>query len=116
MARYKPMGIGAMFVLLVVCIIVLPMFVRFIDRNEPHFSISGFQDIAKKYTDVSDVSNIPSVPMNSDLYRPDKNTDYMCRGIGDTPCKEGTFCDGPTSSCINIGVGGSLDNVKGYYS
>ena len=109
------MGIGAMFVLLVICIVLLPMFVRYIDRMEPHFSISGFQDIAKKYTDG--VSNIPHIPSNnSDSYRPDKNTDYMCRGIGEIPCQEGTFCDGPSTSCINISVGGSLDNVKGYYS
>ena len=51
MTRSKSMGIGSMFVLLVVAVVLLPMLVRYIDRNEPHFSISGFQDMVEKYTE-----------------------------------------------------------------
>ena len=51
MTRSKSMGIGSMFVLLVVAVVLLPMLVRYIDRNEPHFSISGLQDMVEKYTE-----------------------------------------------------------------
>ena len=112
MVKTKSMGIGSMFVVLVVAIVLLPMIVRYIDRAEPHFSISGFQDTVNEYA----VSNIPKG--KSDSWRPDNNTDYLCRAPngGDRPCDEGQFCDGPTDSCINKFVGGSLDKLEGYYS
>jgi hypothetical protein len=99
------MGIGSMFVVLVVAIVLLPMLVRYIDNNEPHFNISGFQDVAEAYNVTIPTGNI-------------KDNSSMCRAPngGDRPCEEGTFCDGPTQSCVNTYVGGSLDNVQGYYS
>ena len=45
MARSKSMGIGAMFVLLVVAVIILPMIVNYVRKMEPHFAVSGFQDM-----------------------------------------------------------------------
>jgi len=115
MAQSKSMGIGSMFVLLVLAIVLLPMIVRYIDTKEPHFSLSGFQDIAQRYSEVS----VPAIGSASKLpsWRPDKNTDYLCRspnGSGQ-PCQEGQFCDGTTQSCVPNYIGGSGE-VVGYYS
>lgn len=119
MAHSKSMGIGSMFVLLVVAVVLLPMIVRYIDKNEPHFSISGFQDIAKKYAHDDSVEGVPAIGSSSKLpsWRPDKNTDYLCRSPNDsgTPCDTGSFCYGPTQSCVPISVEAS-NEVVGYYS
>jgi len=116
MAHSKSMGIGSMFVLLVLAIVLLPMIVRYIDSREPHFSLSGFQDIAQRYS--AEVSAVPSIgSFNNSSWRPDKNTDYICRSPNDNgqPCQEGQFCDGTTQSCVPNYVGGSGE-VVGYYS
>lgn len=134
MARTKSMGIGAMFVLLVVVVILLPMVVRYIGRLETHFSISGFQDIA--LTEMANapssqssqssqssmnegVTGIPAIGSASKLptWRPDPNTDYLCRSPNEDgiPCPEGHFCDGTTQSCIPTFVGGPVPSI-GYYS
>lgn len=142
MARSKSMGLGSMFVLLVVVVVLLPMLVRYIDRNEPHFSISGFKDIAEKYTEQEpeekegyedkkegyeeheeegfqgDVS-VPTMHPSSKLasWNPDSNTNYICRSPNENgqPCEEGQFCDGVTQGCIPISVK-SNNTVVGYYS
>jgi hypothetical protein len=122
MARTKSMGIGAMFVLLVVAVIVLPMIVSYIGKNEPHFVMSGFQDMAPEggpSTVNGEVSGIPAIGSASKLptWRPDPNTDYLCRSPNEdgTPCPEGYFCDGTTQACIPTYVGGPVP-VTGYYS
>lgn len=125
MARVKSMGIGAMFVLLVAVIILLPMVVRYIARLETHFAISGFQNMSdnEMHTGPSSanggVANIPAIGSASKLptYRPDPNTNYLCRSPNEdgTPCPEGYFCDGTTQSCIPTYVGGPVPTT-GYYS
>ena len=125
MSRTKSMGIGAMFVLLVVVVILLPMVVRYIARLETHFAISGFQDItdSQMLTGPSSadggVAGIPAIGSTSKLptWRPDPNTDYLCRSPNEdgTPCAEGYFCDGTTQSCIPTFVGGPVPST-GYYS
>lgn len=107
MAHTKAMGLGAMFVLLVIAVVFLPMFVRYIDRWDSYYSISGFQDGS------GDVSNIPQVPggMTSLDYQHDPNTDYLRR----TPCPEGQFFDGPSKTCIDPYVKGKQD-PSGYFS
>jgi hypothetical protein len=105
MNNSKAMGLGAMLLFLVVAIVVLPMVVRYIDKMEPHY-VSGFQNM---------VQNV-NVPPSNDSYRPDPNTDYICRspnGSGQ-PCDEGTFCDGATQQCVKSYVGGAPD--VGYFS
>jgi hypothetical protein len=116
MAHPKAMGIGAMLVLLVVAVVLLPMIVRYIDRMEPHYVISGFQDLAQAQNEVSSgpvrVPTQPSNPMASVAY-PDPNTMYRCgspNGNGQS-CPEGTFCDGPTNSCVPLYVGGDVPDV-----
>jgi hypothetical protein len=114
MARSKSMGIGAMFVLLVLAVVLLPMVVRYIGRIEPHFAISGFQDLAS-----SEVSEVPAIGSSSKLssWRPDPNTNYLCRSPNEDsePCPEGQFCDGTTQACLPNFVGGPVPTV-GYYS
>jgi hypothetical protein len=109
MNRPRAMGLGAMFVLLVVSVILLPMIVRFISRKEYQI-VSGFADL---------VQNVPPMPSQ---YSPkdggrDPNTSYLCRSPnGDgTPCREGTFCDGTTNSCIKNYVCGEVPSV-GYFA
>ena len=122
MAHPKAMGIGAMLVLLVAAVVVLPMIVRYIDRMEPHFVISGFQDLAQAQAQ-GDSSNgpvrVPAQPSNSmaSMYHPDPNTNYMCgspNGNGQS-CPEGTFCDGSSQSCISTSIGGAVPDI-GYFS
>ena len=108
MAHTKAMGIGAMLVLLFVSIAILPMIVSYVSRMEPHF-VSGFQDMVK---------DVPSQASSSKMWRKtDADTDYLCRSPNDSgiPCKEGTFCDGTTQSCIKTFIGGTED-PKGYFS
>lgn len=125
MTQSKTMGIGAMFVLLVVAVVVLPMFVRWVDSMETHFVISGFQDLKANVgpngpsTADGGVSDIPAIGSASKLptWRPDPNTDYLCRSPNEDgqPCPEGYFCDGTTQACIPTYVGGPVPST-GYYS
>ena len=111
MAKTKAMGIGSMCVLLVVAIVLLPMLVRYIDRSESHFSMSGFQN-------MPDLKVPDSVSSFKDVsYIPDKNTDYLCRSPNSSgvPCTEAYFCDGVTQQCVDKYVGMKKD-VVGYYS
>jgi hypothetical protein len=117
MARSKSMGIGAMFVLLVIAVIILPMIVKYVRGMEPHYAISGFQDLGP--SPDGGVAGIPAIGSASKLptWRPDANTDYLCRSPNEdgTPCPEGYFCDGTTQACIPTYVGGSVPST-GYYS
>jgi hypothetical protein len=125
MARSKAMGLGAMFVFLVIAVIVLPMIVRYIGSVEAHFAISGFQDIASQGTTTGPssanggVAGVPAIGSASKLptWRPDPNTDYLCRSPNEDgqPCPEGYFCDGTTQACIPTYVGGPVPST-GYYS
>jgi hypothetical protein len=122
MARTKSMGIGAMFVLLVVAVVLLPMVVRYIGRMETHYMISGFEDMTGSGNPSStngSIIGVPAIGSASKLptYRPDPNTDYLCRSPNEdgTPCPEGYFCDGTTQSCIPTYVGGPVPTT-GYYS
>lgn len=125
MVRTKSMGIGAMFVLLVVAVVLLPMIVRYIGRMETHFAISGFQNISSSENSLGPssadggVAGIPAIGSASKLpsWRPDPNTDYLCRSPNEdgNPCPEGYFCDGTTQACIPTFVGGPVPNT-GYYS
>ena len=132
MTRSKSMGIGSMFVLLVVAVVLLPMLVRYIDRNEPHFSISGFQDMVEQYAeDAEDAEgyeeeegfrgdvSVPTIGSSSKLptWNPDSNTNYLCRSPNENgePCEEGQFCDGTTQRCTSISVKSTNEPV-GYYS
>jgi len=117
MAHPKAMGIGAMLVLLVLAVVVLPMIVRYIDRMEPHFVISGFQDLAQHSNGPVHVPAQAASSSMSAMYVPDANTSYLCgspNGNGQS-CPEGTFCDGVTQSCVKTYVGGAVPDT-GYFS
>lgn len=135
MRHSKGMGLGAMFVLLVIVIVLLPMVVRFIERMTlPHFAIQGFQggpnaspqkqDITSTYSSGPSsadggVAGVPAIGSASKLptWRPDANTDYLCRSPNEdgTPCPEGTFCDGLDQTCKPVFVGGPVPGI-GYFS
>jgi len=106
MVHSKAMGIGAMFVLLVVAIVILPMIVRYIDTNEVHFVMSGFMDVPS------------AASMSGPSYTPDPNTKYLCRSPNESgePCEEGTFCDGTTNRCVKIFPKSNINLEHGYYS
>jgi hypothetical protein len=133
MRHSKGMGLGAMFVLLVIVIALLPMVVRFIERMTlPHFAIQGFQGgpnaspsgpnpMYSSGPSSADggVAGIPAIGATSKLptWRPDPNTDYLCRSPNEDgqPCPEGTFCDGLDQTCKPVYVGGPVPGV-GYFS
>lgn len=126
MSRSKSMGIGAMFVLLVIAVVILPVIVRYIAKLEVHYAISGFQDMASSDSMTTGPSSadggvayIPAIGSASKLptWRPDPNTDYLCRSPNEdgVPCPEGYFCDGTTQRCIPTFVGGPVPST-GYYS
>jgi hypothetical protein len=122
MAHSKAMGLSAMFVLLVIAVVLLPMVVRYVVAVEPHYVISGFQDLnaAAKVEDIRD-QVVSDGAMNRTaqlpVWRPDPNTDYICRSPngGDQPCPEGTFCDGTSQSCVSQYMGGGVP-TEGYYA
>lgn len=120
MVHAKSMGLGAMFVFLVVAVIVLPMIVRYVSRVE-----SGFTDLqvgsypSGPSSADGGVAGIPAIGNASKLptSRPDPNTDYLCRAPNEdgNPCPEGYFCDGTTQACIPTFVG-NQGPWAGYYS
>ena len=120
--RSKAMGLGAMFIFLVAAVMILPAFVRWVSAIEPHYVISGFQDLnaaAQVEETRNQVLSVPQMGQTSQLpvWRPDPNTDYVCRspGGGDQPCPEGTFCDGSSQSCVSLYAGGDVPS-DGYYA
>ncbi len=128
MARSKSMGLGAMLVLLVLAVVLLPMVVRYVNRMENHYMISGFQNMNggnkmngpdEENSNDDSVQNIPAIGSASKLptWRPDPNTDYLCRSPNENgqPCPEGMFCDGTTQSCVPNYVGGPVPSL-GYFS
>jgi hypothetical protein len=125
MARSKSLGVGAMFVFLVLAIIILPMIVKYVERSELHYAISAFTDMKEAggpsgpSSADGGVAGIPAIGEASKLpsWRPDPNTNYLCRSPNEdgTPCPEGYFCDGTTQRCIKTYVG-NTGPWAGYYS
>lgn len=120
MAHAKAMGIGAMFLLLVIAVVFLPMIVRYIDRMEPQLIISGFQNPSEPVTEELTIHSNKgdvTVPSSANTYRVADNGRFMCsspNGTGQS-CPEGTFCDAATQSCIAQYVGGPVPDT-GYFA
>ena len=82
-------GIGALFVIMLIALVVLPMLLsRFKMR-------AGFVDIGDSVT----MSSAGLVRERDSMFLP-------CRGVNGQPCPEGTFCDGATGSCTPIAMAG----------
>jgi|LauGreDrversion4_2_1035121.scaffolds.fasta_scaffold11116_6 hypothetical protein len=118
--KNKALSLGTMFILLVLAVAILPLFIRYLSAMEPHFVISGFQDLhGASVQQDNRVLSVPSQGSTASLpvWRPDPNTDYICRSPNgsDQPCPEGTFCDGPTQSCVSKYVGGPVP-TEGYFA
>ena len=111
MKHSKAMGLGGMLLILVLAVVFLPIVVRMIDKMEPHY-VSGFQNMV----DANHLGiKAPNIPQ-SETFQPDANTDYLCStDASGQSCPEGTFCDGPTKSCIGKTVPGQGE-PEGYYS
>lgn len=116
------MGLGAMFILLVAVVMLLPAFIHWLSSMEPHYVISGFQDLnaAAQVEELrNQVLSAPQLGQTAQLpvWRPDPNTDYVCRSPngGDQPCPAGTFCDGSSQSCVPLYTDGDVPS-EGYYA
>ena len=117
MVNHKAMGIGSMFVFLILAVVLLPMIVRWVGMNEPYFAISGFEDLA---TANPQLYKVPKIGASSQLpsWVPDKNTNYLCRSPNEsgTPCEEGWFCDGTTQRCVKQFPESNINLSHGYFS
>jgi len=100
MAHSKAMGLGAMLVFLVIAVAVLPMVVRFIDRMEPHYVISAFEDL--------NVQSVPTMPTMVSVNNP-----FMPAVQSGDQCPEGSFYDG--AQCVKTYVGGEVPDT-GYFA
>ncbi len=84
-------GIGALLIIIVVAMIVLPMLLtRFKMR-------AGF-------VDIGETINVPST--GGEMVRQRGSAFLPCRGTGNNPCPEGTFCDGSSGGCVPIAMAG----------
>lgn len=84
-------GIGALLVIIVVAMVVLPMLLsRFKMR-------AGFVDIGETIA-------VPSA--GGEIVRQRGSAFLPCRGTGNNPCPEGTFCDGASGGCVPIAMAG----------
>jgi hypothetical protein len=111
MSRPKAMGIGAMLVLLIVAVVILPIIVRYVNRMEPHFVVSGFQDLAAAASaqNQGDSIRVPEpVASHSNFVSETPN------GSGHS-CPEGSFYDKSSNSCVIIYPGGDVPET-GYFS
>jgi len=125
MVRSKSLGLGALFVFLVVAVIVLPIVVEAVSKSRPHYAIAGFTNMSEAggpsgpSSADGGVAEVPAIGRASKLptWRPDPNTDYLCRSPNEdgNPCPEGYFCDGTTQSCIPQFVGNN-GPWTGYFS
>jgi hypothetical protein len=118
MVNQKAMGIGSMFIFLILAVVLLPMIVRWIGMNEqPFFSISGFADIPSANPQLY---KVPKIAASAELpsWVPDPNTNYLCRSPNESgkPCEEGWFCDGTTQRCVKQFPESNIDLNHGYYS
>lgn len=88
---------------------ILPQIVEWINREEAHFIISGFQDMAQQ----QDVAQPPSSPPSSTTFPVSPFfRSGVCNGI---PCPEGTFCDDVSQTCISLNAKGEVPDT-GYFS
>ena len=140
MAHSKSLGIGAMVVLLIIAVSLLPMIVRYVNRMEPHF-VDGFAAVPAAFEDYNSeefrnymtpmdlvedstdqgVTDVPAIGRTSQLpsWRPDLNTNYLCRSPNESgvPCPEGQFCEGTTPGCVPVAMFGDPNkNWVGYFA
>lgn len=113
MVNPKAMGIGSMFIFLILAVVLLPMIVRYIGMNErPFYSISGFTNGCGAAIPIPG----PAKDANLPSWRPDANTNYLCRSPNEngTPCEEGWFCDGTTQRCVKQFPESNIDLNNGF--
>lgn len=114
----RPMSLGAMLILLIAIIALIPMLIK---TNSD--SIAGFQNMVMTASDPSENTAIITEHMqtfaeNTNSDQLDPTRDYVCRSLrgSNTPCPEGTFCDGTRQVCEKRYIDQSNEEVTGYYS
>ena len=95
--------------MLFITVWILPQIVEWINREEAHFIISGFQDLAQHSAET-----IPLPPHSSSTEI--KTSPFFLSGVcNGIPCPEGTFCDEVSQSCISLSPAGNVPDT-GYFS
>lgn len=95
---------------LIVAVVILPKIVAYIHRVEPHFVISGFQDMHP--ASVEESTRVPQIPSEINKEPSSLIRKALC---GDEPCPEGTFCDDLTQTCVSH-YPSSTTPDEGYYA
>jgi hypothetical protein len=95
---------------LIVVAVILPKFIAYINRMEPHFAISGFQDMHP--ASVEESTRVPQIPSEDKKEPSSLVRKALC---GDEPCPEGTFCDDLTQTCVSLYPSSSTPD-EGYYA
>jgi hypothetical protein len=124
MAVNRGVGLGALFLFFVLAVALLPLL--------RHFTMSSLEGYQTEYADAGLGGNGqgPMGPGQSVRVTPDVNVDPTLGFDSRTSdmalpcnvdangqvCPEGTFCDGPTRSCVRINAATIQNEVVGYFS
>lgn len=92
---------------LILVVAILPRFIEYLHEVEPHFVISGFQDMHP-----SPVDSVSTIPREMEKEPSSLIRKSLC---GDSPCEEGTFCDDLTQTCVPLYPSSSTPDT-GYYA
>lgn len=95
---------------LILAAAILPRIVEFVNQQEPHFVISGFQDMQR--AEAADAA--PAIPTLQPMDREPSplSRKAMC---GNQVCPEGSFCDDLTQTCTSVYPSSSTPD-EGYYA
>lgn len=124
MAAHRGLSLGALFLFFVVAVAVLYIF----RKNTFEGYVAAADQPESGLFDSRKVG--PSGPGGSVMVTPDVNVDptlgydsskndmsLPCNVDGSGKvCPEGTFCDGPTRTCVNINAPKENNEIVGYYS
>lgn len=124
MAVHRGLSLGALFLFFVVAVAVLHMF----RRNMFEGYVPAADQPASGFFDPRKVG--PSGPDGTVIVTPDVNVDptlgydsskrdtsLPCNvDASGKVCPEGTFCDGPTRTCVNINAPVENTEIIGYFS
>jgi hypothetical protein len=93
---------------LILAMIILPRIVSYVDRMEPHFAISGFQDMPAPTSEQA-----PRIEPTGLV----KDPSSMVRKAtcGTQVCPEGSFCDDLSQTCTPLYPSSDVPD-EGYYA
>jgi hypothetical protein len=101
--------------MLLAAVWILPKIVEWINREEAHFIISGFQDLSQQEEKGESLSQ-ESLSSSPPSPPPVKTSPFFLSGVcNGIPCPEGTFCDDVSQTCISLSPPGTAPDT-GYFS